>query len=213
MRKVLIGSAAILLLVGLAGAQVHFEFHCTGQGNMVKTGKPLPLVYSGQIDGGDLAPGAWEITIPDGDWPPVGDDTVRWTHIWTTYYIYDPGFMIWTGFFDNNGLWLSKTGAGTMSGTCDMTIQIIDFNGNGVLDPDECMDGLSGAVIIINEGTDDYAHLCGDGTYEGFYFRDCLEASPTYMLDDVDFNMQLDLEDCGMSTDAFTWGAVKGLFR
>jgi hypothetical protein len=210
MRKVFIAMAASLLLVSLAGAQVHFEFHCTGQGNMVKDS---PVEYDGLIDGGDLAPGEWKITVPTPGWPPVGDDAVRWDYIWVNYYVYDPGLMLWTGFFDVNTLFLDKTGDGTMSGTCDMTFQIIDFNGNGVLDPDECMDGLSGAVIIIDDGTGDYAHLCGDGTYEGFYFRDCFEGSPTYMVDDVDFNMQLDLQDCGMSADPSTWGAVKGLFR
>jgi hypothetical protein len=211
MMKTLVIVAATLLLVGVAGAQVHYEFHCTGSGNMVMNS---PVIYSGNIDSGDLAPGSWVITVPDGPpWP--GPGPARWTYIWSTYYVYDPGFQIWTGTFDNNHLYLEKTGvgAGSMQGTCDMTFQIIDMNGNSVLDPEECMDGLSGAVIIIEDGTGAYAHLCGDGTYEGFYFRDCDDQSPTYMLDNVDFNMYLDLEDCGMATDASTWGAVKALFR
>jgi hypothetical protein len=211
MKKTLAIVAAALMVVGVAYAQVHFEFHCTGSGNMVKTGDPV--VYSGPIDGGDLAPGTWVITIFDTGWPPVGNDAVRWDYIWTTYYVYDPGAYIWTGTFDNNHLFLEKTGVGTMQGTCDMTYQIIDMNGNGVLDPEECMDGLSGAVIIIQDGTGDYAQLCGQGTYEGFYFRDCEPVSPTYMLDNVDFNMQLDLEDCGMATGSSTWSAVKSLFE
>jgi hypothetical protein len=210
MRKVFIVVAAVLLLAGVAGAQVHYEFHCTGTGNMVKDS---PVVYTGPIDGGELAPGTWTMTIDDTDWPATGDDAVRWDYLWTNVYVYDPGLYIWTGLFDNNGLFLEKTGDGTMSGNCDMTFQIIDYNGNGTLEPDECFDGLSGAVIIIDDGTGIYAHLCGDGTYEGFYFRDCDPVSPTYMLDNVDFNMQLDLNDCGMSVDASTWGAVKGLFR
>jgi hypothetical protein len=210
MRKVLISVAAVLLLVGVAGAQYHYEFHCAGMGNMVQES---PVVYTGNIDGGDLAPGIWQITVPDAGWPGTGDWAARWDHIWATYYTYDGGSQVWTGFFDGNHLYLEKTGAGSMQGTCDMTFQIIDLNGNQIMDPEECMDGLSGAVIIIEDGTGIYAQLCGDGTYEGFWFRDCDTGSPTYMLDMVDFNMFLDLEECGMGTDASTWGAVKSLFR
>jgi hypothetical protein len=172
-----------------------------------------PVIYSGAIDGGDLAPGTWLMDVDDTGWPPTSTPGPRWDYLWTTYYIYDPGPMIWTGTFDNNYLFLEKTGTGTMQGTCDLTFQIIDMDGDGVLDPGECMDGLSGAVIIIQDGTGAYAQLCGQGTYEGFYFRDCDEGSPTYMLDNVDFNMQLDLEDCGMATGPSTWSAVKSLFE
>jgi hypothetical protein len=197
MKKALVLAAAALFIAGVAYGQVHYEFHCTGSGNMVKTGNPVS--YSGQIDGGDLAPGVWTIDVPDGMWPAVGDDAVRWEYIWTTYYVYDPSPQIWTGTFDDNDLYLEKTGTGSMQGTCDLTFQIIDMNGDGIVDPSECMDGLSGAVIIIRDGTGAYAQLCGQGTYQGFYFRDCVISNPTYMLDNVDFNMQLDLEDCGRS--------------
>jgi hypothetical protein len=214
MRKLLVTATATLLLIGVASAQVHFEFHCWGTGNMVQD---TTVVYSGNIDGGDLAPGTWTMTmVGTGAWPLPGgptDPNGRWDYIFLNYYVYDPGAQIWTGFFDNNELFLAKTGEGTMQGTCDMTYQIIDLNGDGILDPSECMDGLSGAVIIIEDGTGIYVHLCGDGTYEGFYFRDCILGSPTYMLDQVDFSMFLDLEDCAMGADASTWGAVKALFR
>jgi hypothetical protein len=209
MKKVLAMVAVALLVAGVAAAQVHYEFHCAGTGNMVAYSPP---VYSGNIDGGDLAPGTWLMTvIEDGSWPDLTDPAARWAYIWTTYYVYDPGLLIWTGVFDCT-LDLEKNGQGTMFGYCDLVFQVIDMNGNGVMDPEECMDGLSGAVIIIEDGTGIYAHLCGDGTYEGFYFRDCDEIGPTYMLDNVDFNMQLDLEDCGMDTKPATWSAVKALF-
>lgn len=210
MKKALVLFAVTLLVASVAYAQVHFEFHCTGSGNMVKNS---PVVYSGAIDGGDLAPGTWFIDVDDGAWPPVGDDAVRWDHIWVEYYVYEPGAYIWTGTFDNNDLYLEKTGVGSMQGTCDLTFQIIDMDGDGIVDPEECMDGLSGAVIIIQDGTGPYAQLCGQGTYEGFYFRDCGVGSPTYMLDNVDFNMQLDLDDCGMANSPSTWSAVKSLFE
>jgi hypothetical protein len=210
MTKALIIVAATLLLVGVAGAQVHYEFHCVGTGNMVADSPPF---YTGAIDGGDLAPGAWQMeVIEDGSWPSTADPAARWAYIWNTYYVYDPGLLIWTGVF-NCVLDLEKTGQGTMHGYCDLVFQVIDMNGNGVMDPEECMDGLSGAVIIIDDGTGIYAHLCGDGTYEGFYFRNCDTGSPSYMLDNVDFNMQLDLEDCAMGTEPATWSAVKNLFK
>ena len=210
MKKVLVLFAVALMFASVAYSQVHFEFHCTGSGNMVKDS---PVIYAGAIDGGDLAPGTWTITVDDLGWDPVGNDALRWDYIWVNYYVYDPGAFIWTGTFDNNHLFLEKTGVGSMQGVCDLTFQLIDMNGNGILDPEECMDGLSGAVIIIQDGTGSYAELCGEGTYEGFYFRDCVVASPTYMLDNVDFNMQLDLEDCAMATGASTWSAVKSLFE
>jgi hypothetical protein len=209
MKKALVVFAVALMVVGVAYAQEHYEFHCTGDGNMVKDS---PVIYDGQIDGGDLAPGVWEIHVDDTGWPAVGNDALRWDHIFTTYYVYDPGQFVWTGTFDNNYLYLEKTGTGSMQGTCDLTFQIIDMDGDAVVDPNECMDGLSGAVIIIQDGTGAYAELCGQGTYEGFYFRDCDTGSPTYMIDDVDFNMQLDLEDCAMDVGPSTWSAVKSLF-
>jgi len=210
MRKVLIATAAVLLLAGVASAQVTYSFYCVGTGNMVKDS---PVVYSGNINTGDLAPGIWTITIDDAGWPAVGDDATRWAYIYTNYYVYDPVAFVWDGFFQQNLLYLEKTAIGTMNGDCDMSIQIVDFNMNGIIDGNECFDGLSGAVIIIEDGTGAYAQLCGNGTYNGSYFRDCDELSATYMLDNVDFNMQLDLVDCGMSAEASTWSAVKSLFR
>jgi len=202
--------AALVVMVSMAWAEVHYEFHCTGSGNMVINNDP---VYSGQIDGGDLAPGLWWIEVNDDGWPDASDPQARWAYIWTNYYVYDAGSQIWTATFSECILDLEKTGTGTMHGTCDMTFQIIDQNGNGVLDPEECMDGLSGAVIIIEDGTGAYAHLCGDGTYQGWYMRDCVEGSDTWMNDNIGFDMYLDLYECGMATDASSWGAVKALFR
>jgi hypothetical protein len=210
MKRALILFAVVMMFAGVAYAQVHYEFHCAGTGNMVKDS---PVVYTGPIDGGDLSPGTWSIQVTDDTWPPVGDDAVRWDYIFATYYTYDMGNGIWTGTVDNNSLYLEKDFTGTMLGVCDLTFQIIDFDGDGIVDPEECMDGLSGAVIIIREGTGAYAQLCGQGTYEGFYFRDCDTGSETYMLDNVDFTMQLDLQDCGMATSPSTWSAIKSLFE
>jgi hypothetical protein len=88
MKKVLVLVAAALLFAGVAFAQVHYEFHCTGSGNMAQDS---PVVYGGQIDGGDLAPGTWTITVDDTGWPPTSTPVVRYNHIWAAYYVYDPG--------------------------------------------------------------------------------------------------------------------------
>lgn len=211
MMKVLAIVGAILLVAGIAGAaEYHFEFQCTGQGNMVQDSPP---VYTGSINTGDLAPGTWLIEIDDTGWPGTADQAARWDHIWLTYYVYNPVAFVWIGTFDDNYLYIEKTGEGSMQGIASMEFQIIDFDMDGVMDPNECIDGLSGAVIIIEDGTGIYATLCGDGTYQGGYDRDCYVANPTYMLDDVWFTMYLDLTECGMDTEASTWSAVKGLFR
>jgi hypothetical protein len=212
MKKVLAAFVVVLLACGAASAFDEYDFNCDGTGNMVLAS---PVVYSGNIYNGDLNPGTWDITVPDAGWPGTGDPGARWLHIWTTYYVYDPGAYVWTGTFEECDIQLFHTGVGSMRGICDMTFQVQDWNENGILDYDECMDGLSGAVIIIHEGTGAYAELCGQGTYSGYYLRSCdlPESDPDYMGDFVDFRMALWLDECGMSTDQTTWGAVKALFR
>lgn len=208
MKKALVMFAAAMLVAGAASAFVTYDFHCAGGGNMAKVSPP---VYTGGIDAGDMAPGTWSMTVDDTGWPTIADPAARWAYIWTHYYAGHFDGTSWTGTFDCD-LYLEKTGYGTMTGVCDLTFQIIDYDGDGVMDNEECMDGLSGAVIIINEGSGAYADLCGNGSYSGSYARVC-DAGQTYMDDVVDFDMQLNLDECGMSTDQSTWGAVKALFR
>jgi hypothetical protein len=204
-------AGAVLLIAGVAAAQeYHFEFQCDGVGNMLQDSPP---VYTGDIFSGDLAPGSWLIQIDDTGWPGTGDPVARWDYLYLNYYVYDPGPGIWTGTFEDNYLYVEKTGQGSMQGIASMEFQIIDFDYDGVIDPEECIDGLSGAVIIIEDGTGIYATLCGQGTYQGGYDRDCYVANPTYGLDDVWFTMYLDLDECGMATEASTWSAVKSLFK
>ncbi len=212
MRKAIVGFAAIMLLSGVAGATTHYAFHCMGAGNMALES---PVIYDGAIDGGPLAPGTWTITVSDVGWPPVTNPAARWNYIFNTYYIYDDFFPAWIGTFIDCPIYLSHTGIGTMQGVCTMTFQMMDWDADGILDPEECSDGLSGAVIIIHEGTGFYAELCGDGSYSGDFTRACgvPPENPSYLLDNVQFDMDLDLEECGMGTDATTWGAVKALFR
>ena len=78
MKKVLVLFAVALMFASVAYSQVHFEFHCTGSGNMVKDS---PVIYAGAIDGGDLAPGTWTITVDDLGWDPVGNDALRWDYL------------------------------------------------------------------------------------------------------------------------------------
>lgn len=209
MKKVFVFFAAALLVAGTASAYQTYTFHCDGFGNMVAQ---QPPVYTGGITGPDLSPGDWTMTLMTSGWPGIGDPAARWAYIWSNYYAltYDDFFCIWTGTFDCE-LDLVHTGVGTMNGICDLTFQILDGDCDQILDPEECSDGLSGAVIIIHEGTGAYAELCGNGSYSGNYYRNCTE--PDYMLDEVHFDMELLLDECGMGTDLSTWGAVKALFR
>lgn len=201
---------AVMMVAAVAVAYDQYNLHCDGAGNMVKASPP---VYTGPIDGSsDFYPGTWTMTVKDAGWPGISDPAARWAHIWNNYYEFD-GF-VWTGTFDCD-LDIIHTGVGSLTGVNDLTFQIVDWDGDGILDPDECQDGLAGAVIIINEGSGAYATLCGDGSYSGAYFRVCDVAveDPTYGNDTVDFDMQLRLDECGMGTDETTWGAVKALFR
>jgi hypothetical protein len=213
MTKALVIALAVMLVSGVAGAFTQYEFTCVGHGKMAVES---PVIYHGDIIGGDLD-GTWQITVPDAGWPSIGDPAVRWTYIWDNYYA--PNYScapdcIWTATFDDCGFYLVHTGQGTLRGVGDITFQIMD-DGNGIVDPWECADGVSGAIIVINEGTGRYAELCGNGSYSGFYARTCelVPGQPDYMYDDVNFIMTLWLEECGMATDASTWGAVKALFR
>lgn len=206
--KTLTVVAAICVCFGTAFAYQEFSFHCVGSGNMIMFDQP---VYSGTIDGGDLAPGLWWMHVDDTGWPPASNPQLRWAYVWQNYYDYDPSAQIWTGMFDCT-LDLEHIGYGTMHGICDLTFQLIDLDGDMILDPEECANGLSGAVIIIHEGTGVYSELCGDGNYEGGFFRVCDEG-PDWMNDFVDFQMYLDLEECGMAAQPSTWAAVKALFK
>jgi hypothetical protein len=154
------------------------------------------------------------MTVNDLGWPPVTNPAARWAYIWNNYYAPNFDGTIWTGTFDCV-LDIVHTGIGTLNGICDLTFQFFDFNGNQILDDEECMDGLSGAVIIIHEGTGLYAELCGTGSYSGDYSQTCtvVPSDPNYMLDAVHFDMILGLDECGLGTEQSTWGAVKALFR
>ena len=207
MKKVLVVFAAAMLVAGAAGAYDTYSFHCAGAGDMVNVS---PCVYSGGIDGGDLAPGTWSWIIDDAGWPSVLDPAARWAYIWTNYYAGHYVAGNWTGTFDGHDLYLEKTGNGTLSGVCDVTFQITDYDQDGILDPDECMNGLSGVMIIINEGTGEFAELCGQGSYSGYYMRDCGGSWADLV---VDFDVELNLAPCAMGTEPSTWGSVKALFQ
>jgi hypothetical protein len=212
MKRLVLVFAACMFAAGVASADMTLDFSCQGSGNMVAdVGNVL---YSGGITVGDLAPGLWSISIDDTGWPT--DPGPRWDYIWNTFYEYDAGEFppVWTATFDTPllstrpALFLDHTGFGTMSGVADMRFQVIDWDGDGILDPDDCaFGGLSGIVIIIEDGTGDYADQCGDGTYQGDYARDC-----SVYDDDVSFQMSVDLYPCGMATEPSSWGAIKALY-
>ena len=212
MKKLVIIFAACLLVAGATSADIPKSFFCDGNGNMVTD--VGSVIYSGNILGGDLAPGTWSISIDDTGWPT--DPGPRWDYLWTTFYVYAPGTpSVWVATFDTPllatrpVLFLEHTGFGTMSGVADMRFQVTDWDADGELDPDECPgSGLSGMVIIIEDGTGDYAPYCGDGSYQGGFTRECA----TYD-DHVQFQMSIDLYECGMATEQTSWGTIKALYQ
>lgn len=213
MKKLVMIFAACMLVAGAAGAEeMTLDFFCVGTGNMVAdVGN---VVYSGQIVGGDLVPGIWSIEIDDTGWPV--DAGPRWDHIFNTFYVYAPGApSVWIATFDapllatRPVLYVDHTGIGVMNGVADMRFQLTDWDDDGILDPDENTGlGFSGMVIIIEDGEGDYAPFCGDGTYQGGFTRDAAVFN-----DDVQFQMSVDLYECGMATQPASWGAIKALYQ
>ncbi|MFH1219493.1 MAG: hypothetical protein V1694_03460 [Candidatus Eisenbacteria bacterium] len=211
MRKAIVTFVALMLMAGAAGAYEQYLFHCDGFGNLVKASPPI---FTGPVSDGAFAPGVWTMTVNDTGWPPITNPAARWAYIWTTYYAPNYDGVTWTGTFDC-ALFINHTGIGTLTGVCDLTFQFMDGDGDGVLDEEECMDGLSGAVIILHEGTGLYAELCGNGSYSGYYYQTCNmpPSDPNYILDEVHFDADIWLQECGLGNEQSTWGAVKALFR
>ena len=218
MKKLVFVFAICVFAAGTASADFNVTFTGQGTGNMVYDS---PVVYTGPVIGGDLVPGTWTISIDDTGWPPTTNPTARWDYIWNTFYEYTPANppiipdAVWTATFDTPltasrpALFLDHQGTGTMSGVADMRFQVIDADGDMVLDPDECDgDGLSGIVIIIEDGTDYYADQCGNGSYQGGYTRNCSTWD-----DNVVFQMSIDLWPCGMAAEPASWGAIKALYQ
>lgn len=214
MKKLVLVFIGCLLVAGVANAAITKLFLCDGSGDMV--GDVGAVVYGGGIPIGDLAPGTWSIALNDSGWPTEAG--ARWDHIWNTFY--EPNYSsgdpsVWTATFDTPllptrpVLYLEHSGVGSMSGIADMRFQVIDWDNDREVDPDECDGGeLSGMVIIIEDGTGDYSDLCGTGSYQGDYIRDC----DTHA-DAVTFWMDLLLDECGMATEPASWGAIKALYQ
>ena len=207
---------ALLLLswCGLASA-IDMDFMGDGTGSLLVS----PVVYGGNITWGDLAPGVWDLTIDDGGWPDPSDPGARWDYIWDTYYApnYDPDAHIWIATFDSTTcatvprVYLEHTGVGHMSGVAKLRMQVSDDNGNGVLDAGEICEGdFSGLVIIIKDGSGDYAGYCGDGYFFGSYTK---PGCPPEMTDYVQLLMHLNVDDCAVSIASSTWGKIKLLYE
>jgi hypothetical protein len=213
-RAIGVGLAVVLLAVPTAADEIIMTFSCVGIGDMMVS----PVIYSGDITWGDLAPGTWSIQIDDSLWPDPGDPTARFDYIWDTFYApaYDPGIPGWIGVFDvptlptKPTLTLDETGVGGMTGVARMRFQIVDGNGNETLDEGEgCSGSMGGLVIIIEDGWGAYAGYCGDGAYSGMYSKpEC----PLWW-DSVEFMMSIGVQDCTVATDETSWGTVKALFK
>lgn len=176
-----------------------------------------PPVLSGAalIDYVDV--GSWSITMTDTGWPtdPVEREQYIWNTFYAPYYIATPPAR-WIGHFDAstqaalNGYFVDHTGVGTMVGVCSVMIQVDDLDGDGVLDEEEwCQpSSLSGAVILIREGTGRYDGYCGEGYYFGT--RD-IQCPDTY--ESFSYGVDIWLEPCPSAVENESWGAIKALYQ
>lgn len=212
MRVRLVIALAIVALAAPAFGEMNLDFFGNLDGDFIMS----PVLFDGPITGGDLAPGFWSISVPDGAWPT--NPLERGNFIWNNFYApnYDPTIPGWVGYFDvahglpeMSTLFLDHTDVGTMRGVCSIEITVVDDNANGILDPDEgCAGSLSGLVIIIRAGTGLYDGMCGDGYYFGTYEKECPDSLEHWFL-----MMHVDIEDCSTPVEDSTWGTIKSLYR
>lgn len=205
---------AVIALATVAQGQMSRVFWGGGGGDFSVS----PVVFSGSITGGDIAAGSWTVTVPDDAWPT--DPVAREAYVWDTFFAdnYDDTSNppVWIGYFDEahglpdmNALFIDDYGNGTMTGVCTIEIQVQDTNINGVLDADEGTNGsLSGAIIIIRDGTGIYDGLCGYGYYFGSYFKDVFWGPETW-----NWGMDIALEDCSTPVQDKSWGSIKALYQ
>jgi hypothetical protein len=223
MKRTVLGYIILgcVLLCGAfsANAQVpsHMEFDVAGTSNFMVS----PVVFDGTVTAGEplLVGGYWTMQIDDTGWPSDADKQARWDYIAANYYTpnYDPMSGNWTATFDENTTatapwWATgRSGIGNMTGTATLQLTILDFNFDGVIDPDErAFVVFSGTLIVVKNGEGVFAGFCGLGSYSG-------SASNPDPLNWADENFSgstiLDVEDCAVPVEEVSWGHIKSLYQ
>jgi hypothetical protein len=193
------------------------EFHFEGMGNLVTMSPPM---YFFDIVSGDplVLNGTWWFQLDDSEWPPTSDPDVRWDYIFNNYFEYAGAPQnSWTAVFDGNSLptkpvWeLSHPVNGTMGGELVLNCTLLDWNGDGILQPDERMVGtFSGTLMVMKYGTGYFSIYCGQGAYNGY----SQNADPINFADDwMDGDCILELINCQHPTRDVSWGVLKQLYR
>jgi hypothetical protein len=223
MKTTFVGLFAIgftlVFCTGIASAQIpsHMEFTVDGTTNFTTS----PVEFLGSITSGEalLVGGYWNLMVDDTGWPDDSNAQVRWDYIAATYYYpnYDGMSGNWTATFDENTTASVPTwgcgngGVGSLTGTAALQLTIIDFNFDGVIDPDErAFNVFSGTLIVVKNGEGIFAGFCGLGSYSGSLSN----PDPINFADDVFSGTTiLDVEDCAVPVQEVTWGNVKAHYR
>jgi hypothetical protein len=211
---------SVVMAIGLpAYAQVplHIEYDFSGAGNLMVS----PVLYTGPIDAGEplLVGGTWDISIDDTGWPGDADQNARWDYVAATYFVpnYNSFALTWTAVFNATTTasvpqWRAGRGdVGDLVGTAEVQMTIQDLNGDAVIQPDERgLVVLSGTIIVIKDGTGIWAGYCGLGSYSGFMQN----FDPANYADDIVMagSAVLDIEECSVPNEDFTWGHVKSVY-
>ncbi|MBN2072258.1 MAG: hypothetical protein JW814_12460 [Candidatus Krumholzibacteriota bacterium] len=192
------------------------EFDFEGFGNMILTSPP---VYSGDVVNGDpIVLGAtWWMQIDDTGWPATSSPETRWDYIFNTYFEYNAMSGSWTAEFDAGTLptkptWeLNHPVNGVMGGTLVISFTIGDWDFDGILDIEERMFGTyEGTMMVMKYGYGNFAKYCGQGAYNGALQN----ADPVNWADDfVNGHCVLDLYNCQIENEQYSWGSVKSLYR
>jgi hypothetical protein len=180
-----------------------------------------PVAFNGTVTSGEplLVGGYWNLFVDDTGWPGDTNKQVRWNYLAATYYYpnYDGFSGSWTATFDENTTasaptWGCGNGAvGNLTGTATLQLTILDFDFDGVIDPDErAFNVFSGTLIVVKNGEGVFAGFCGLGSYSGSLNN----PDPVNFADDLFAGSTiLDVEDCSVPVREVSWGHVKAKYR
>ncbi len=225
MRPVVIVFLSVLVLV--CSVQAHaepYEIQFATDGQPASGGFMLNSAdYTGTIAG--QMTGEWTLDVDDSLWPDESDSTARFDYIWSTFfhenYCNYSGAEHWMGYFNAQTLPLSPimtlettVPGGTLGMNAPFTVQVIDYEPDGVLSQYEkhhtCQVVFSFSVETPL-GTGTFEDHCGNGSSSNGFFN--FVNPPTADLLESPFECQLNVFYCGATMEESTWGVIKALYR
>lgn len=189
-----------------------------------------PPMFTGDLNGGTLAPGVFYLWLDDSAWPvdnPGTPENERWDYIFSHYFVYDPtpGSPGWDGYFNGPGepapQWRLFTVAGdSLGGNCTgLVISIRDYNENGILEPNEYHSGKvtsSNLVCWINYSGGVWHNYCGSGNFSGVLDVIDPETEPweeELYIPAASGRLFLNDEGCQTAVESSSWGGIKSIYR